>query len=342
MAVETRRDFIKAAGLVTGGLMVLGLAGCASGSSEHGNDHGSSSQTPSTTDDGRMDWQEMDRHHKEGIEAFPAATEGKGNQLLPYTMDGDVKVFALTCTELEWETQPGKKVRAMAYNGMVPGPVIRVTEGDKVRIHVKNEMKESTAVHWHGLRVPNHMDGVPFITQNPIPPGGTFTYEFVAKPAGTHMYHSHHNSTEQVGLGLLGAFIVDPKDPGVEPAYDRDYLVVLNDGTHGYTINGKSFPATEPFVAKKGERVRFRFMNQGVMYHPMHLHGFAMEVFARDGYLLPQPYLCDTVTVGPGERLDAIVVADEPGVWAFHCHILSHAEGRMGMYGMVTALIVEE
>ncbi|MBP2018011.1 FtsP/CotA-like multicopper oxidase with cupredoxin domain [Symbiobacterium terraclitae] len=342
MAVETRRDFIKAAGLVTGGLMVLGITGCATGTKQDSHDNDNTSHTPSTTDPGSMDWQEMDRHHREGIEAFPAATEGKGNQLLPYTMDGDVKVFELTCTEIEWETQPGKKVRAMAYNGTVPGPVIRVTEGDKVRIIVKNEMKESTAVHWHGLRLPNNMDGVPFITQDPIPPGGSFTYEFVAKPAGTHMYHSHHNSTEQVGLGLLGAFIIDPKDPAAEPAYDREYLIVLNDGTHGYTINGKSFPATEPLVAKKGERVRIRFMNQGVMYHPMHLHGFAFEVFARDGYPLPQPFLCDTLSIAPGERWDAIVVADEPGVWAFHCHILSHAESRMGMYGMVTALIVEE
>jgi len=342
MAVETRRDFIKAAGLVTGGLMVLGLSGCASGAREASTDHSHDSSTSAASDTGGTDWQEMDRHHREGIEAFPAATQGKGNQLLPYTRDGDVKVFELTCSEIEWETEPGKKVRAMAYNGTVPGPVIRVTEGDQVRIHVRNQLQESTCVHWHGLRVPNKVDGVPFITQDPIPPGGSFTYEFVAKPFGTHMYHSHHNSAQQVGLGLLGAFIIDPKDPGVEPAYDREYLLVLNDGAHGYTINGKGFPATEPFTAKLGERIRFRFMNEGVMYHPMHLHGFAFEVFARDGYLLPTPFRCDTLSIGPGERWDAIVVADEPGVWAFHCHILPHAESQMGMYGMVTALIVEE
>lgn len=340
MAIETRRDFIKLAGLAAGGLMVLGLSGCAKGD-ETVDAPTDDTEHSMSADDGRMAWQEMDRHHKEGMEAFPAATEGKGNQPLPYTLDGDVKVFELTCSEIEWEISPGKKVQAMAYNGMLPGPVIRVTEGDKIRIKVTNQMKESTAVHWHGLRLPNKMDGVTYITQGPIEPGGTFTYEFVAQPAGTHMYHSHHNSAKQVGMGLLGAFIIDPMDPATEPACDKEYLVVLNDGMLGYTINGKGFPATEPYTAKVGERIRFRFMNEGVMYHPMHLHGFAMEVFARDGYPLPAPFRCDTLSIGPGERWDAIVVADEPGVWAFHCHILPHAESEMGMFGMVTALIVE-
>jgi FtsP/CotA-like multicopper oxidase with cupredoxin domain len=119
--------------------------------------------------------------------------------------------------------------------------------------------------------------------------------------------------------------------------------MILNDGPiGGYTLNGKSFPATQPLVAKKGQKVLVRYMNEGLMIHPMHLHGMPMTVIAQDGYLLPQPYMCDTLNIAPGQRWDAIIEATEPGVWAFHCHVLTHAEGPTGMFGMVTALIVEE
>jgi FtsP/CotA-like multicopper oxidase with cupredoxin domain len=259
-------------------------------------------------------------------------------------MDGDVKVFKLTCQVVNWEYAPGQRAEAWTYNGVVPGPEIRVTEGDKVRVLVTNELPESTAVHWHGLMVPNAMDGVPFITQPPIKPGETFTYEFQVREgnAGSHMYHSHHNAAVQVTKGLLGAFIVDPKDPSTRPAYDVEYTMILNDGPiGGYTLNGKSFPATQPLVAKKGQKVLVRYMNEGLMIHPMHLHGMPMKVIAQDGYLLPQPYMCDTLNIAPGQRWDAIIEATEPGVWAFHCHVLTHAEGPTGMFGMVTALIVE-
>ncbi len=205
-------------------------------------------------------------------------------------------------------------------------------------------MPQSTAVHWHGLVVPASQDGVPFITQPPIKPGTTFTYEFTIRDgnAGTHMYHSHYNATEQVTKGLLGAFIVEPRLPN-RPVHNREYTVVLNDGPiGGFSINGKSFPATQPFHAKKGETVLFRFMNEGMMIHPMHLHGMPMTVIAQDGYMLPREYVCDTLNVAPGQRFEALVHATEPGAWAFHCHVLNHAESEHGMFGMVTALIVEE
>jgi manganese oxidase len=310
----------------------------AAGGHEHEVAVSSASQDELTVD-------EMDAMHEEGVLAFPAETAGKGNQLLEYEMDGDVKVFELTCSEIDWEFLPGKTAKAFAYNGVVPGPMIRVTEGDTVRIHVTNELPESTVVHWHGLRVPNNMDGVPYITQPPIKPGETFTYEFTIKEgnAGSHMYHSHHNSAEQVTKGLLGAFIVDPLDESLAYDVDVDYTMILNDGPiGGYSINGKSFPATEPVVCKVGDRVLVRFMNEGLMIHPMHLHGFPMQVVALDGYALPQPYWQDTVNIAPGQRVDCIAEPDEPGVWAFHCHVLSHAETRHGMFGMVTALVVEE
>jgi manganese oxidase len=299
---------------------------------------GGAAGTPSAGD--------MDAMHKEGIDQFLAnmetpITEGVGATDLEYRMEGGVRVFDLTVTRAEWEVTPGQVEQAITYNGIVPGPTIRVVEGEPVRVHVANELEESTSVHWHGQRVPNDQDGVPFLTQPPIKAGETYTYEFVPGPFGSHMYHSHHNATEQVTKGLLGALIVEPKDRSTEPAHDKDELYILNDVIGGFTINGKGFPATPAYTAKRGERVRFRFMNEGLMVHPIHLHGLTFEVFARDGYPLPQPFRCDTLTVAPGERWDAIVVADNPGAWAFHCHILSHAESPHGMFGMVSVFIVE-
>ena len=283
---------------------------------------------------------EMDKHHQDGIKAFPAKTGIQGSQRLAFKMDGDVKVFELTASRIKWEVELGKFMDGMAYNAMIPGPEIRVTEGDKVRVVLKNGLvDQSTAIHFHGQRTPNKVDGVPFITQPPIKPGETFTYEFVAKPAGSHMYHSHHNAAEQVPGGLLGAFIVELKDQTKAVKYDIEYLMILNDGPFGFTLNGKGFPATQPLTAKIGQRVLIRYMNEGSMIHPMHLHGFPQTVIARDGYPL-QPFQCDTLTISPGERWDVIVEPDEPGVWAFHCHVLSHAETANGMFGMVTALIV--
>ena len=285
--------------------------------------------------------EEMDRMHEAGIKAFPAKSVGKGNQLMQPRMDGSVKVYELTAKKMRWETAPGQTVEGWAYNGQIPGPQIRVREGDRVRMIVKNELPESTAMHFHGLEVPNDQDGVPFITQAPIKPGKSFTYEFTVPNAGSHMYHSHHNAATQVGLGMLGAFIVEPKNPLPIEKVDVDYVLIMNDGMHGYTFNGKSFPATEPIVAKLGQKVRIRFMNEGMMIHPMHLHGMHMTVIAKDGWNSPAPWKCDTLNVAPGERYDVIVNCNNPGTWAFHCHILPHAESDHGMFGMVTALIVK-
>ena len=147
------------------------------------------------------------------------------------------------------------------------------------------------------------------------------------------MYHSHHNATDQVGRGLLGAFIVQPKDPAQR--YDRlygatqDIVWISNDALGGFTINGRGFPATAPIVATLGETIVIRFMNEGNMMHPWHLHGMPMRVVARDGHPLGSAaFTCDTLGVNPGERWDVVITCDEPGAWAFHCHILQHAEGR--------------
>ncbi|HSS95782.1 MAG TPA: multicopper oxidase domain-containing protein [Terriglobales bacterium] len=332
----SRRDFLKLATLAGG---AVGLSACAPALA---------TATPTMADmqtggtGGTA--ADMDAMHEAGVKTFldniGKDTKFWGQPLTPRNEDG-FKVFEIRCQNVQWETKPGETVAAMAYNGIVPGPEIRITEGDKVRVVVTNEMDQSTAVHFHGVLLPNNMDGVPFITQPPIKPGETFTYEFTARNPGTHIYHSHHNAAEQVTKGLFGAFLVEPADKAKDPDYDAEYTLTLNDTGIGLTLNGKSFPYTQPILAKLGDRVRIRYMNEGLLIHPMHLHGLEQLVFAKDGWALPQPYTCDTLNIAPGERYDVIVNCHTAGAWAFHCHILTHAESAMGMFGMVTALVVQ-
>jgi FtsP/CotA-like multicopper oxidase with cupredoxin domain len=277
-----------------------------------------------------------------------ATMANPGNQPVEAKVVDGVKVFELTIEEIQHKIDAIKDpIAALGYNAIWPGPRLTVTEGDRVRAIFTNKLRETTGVHYHGQRVPNNMDGVPHITQDPIQPGDSFTYEFVARTPGSHMYHSHHNATDQVGRGLLGAFIVEPKDPAKR--YDhlygvkQDIVWISNDSLGGFTINGRGFPATSPIVATLGDRIAIRFMNEGSMMHPWHLHGMPMRVVARDGYPLGSAaFTCDTLGVNPGERWDVIVDCEEPGAWAFHCHILPHVEGADGMFGMVTALVVQK
>jgi len=257
------------------------------------------------------------------------------------TLDNGVKVFNLTIDEISQQIDELlPPLAALGYNGHWPGPTIRVNQGDRVRAIFKNNLKETTGVHFHGVEFDDFFqDGVPFVTQRPIVPGETYTYEFTARNAGSLMYHSHHNATDQVGRGLLGAFIVEPAANPVKP--DREYIWISNDSLGGFTINGHGFPATVPVLAAVGETVLIRFMNEGIMMHPWHLHGYTMKIVARDGHPLGSAaFECDTLGVNPGERFDALVKVDRPGLWAFHCHILPHAEGADGMFGMVNTLIV--
>ncbi|MDZ4763677.1 MAG: multicopper oxidase domain-containing protein [Chloroflexota bacterium] len=333
-----RRDFLKLAGVGAAGVG----AGIASGKPVRAQEM---THEPTMTPMDHSSADAMDLHHQEGVQAFLDHVGQEPDFWRPAiepTLDGEVKVFDIVCQEIDWETSPGIVYPAFAYNGMVPGPTLKVTEGDTVRVNVTNEMTQSTAIHFHGLLIPNAMDGVPFITQPVIKPGMTFSYEFRTRNYGSHMYHSHHNSAEQTTRGLLGAFIIEPRDKSREPQVTADYIMVLNDSSLGFTLNGRSFPSTQPIVANRGDKIRVRYMNEGLMIHPMHLHGIPQMVFAKDGFNLPVPYMCDTINIAPGERYDVIVDCTEPGVWAFHCHILSHAESRDGMFGMVTVLIVNE
>lgn len=287
---------------------------------------------------GQMSATAMAAGHKQSMAAFPAKTAGQGARVLTPTLDHGVKVFQLVASQVRWEVAPGQFQQAFAYNGTVPGPELRVRRGDRIRVVVTNRLGQPTTVHFHGMTVPNAADGVPYVTQPPILPGQRFTYTFtVTDPPGTYLYHSHFNSAEQVGRGLFGPVVVEPATRG----WDVEYTELISDGPLGYAINGKGWPATAPLVAKRGQRVLIRLANTGELLHPFHLHGFHFLVLAKDGAAERAPYQADTLVVAPGERYDVLVQATEPGVWAFHCHILSHVEGPQGMFGMATALIVK-
>ena len=289
---------------------------------------------------------------KEPVDAYVAQlteganTEGVGNTPLePNVLPDGTKEFELTAEIIDWQVDPETTVAAWAYNGQVPGPWIRVEPGDRVRVVLHNELPQSTAVHFHGLELPVAMDGVPDVTQAPVKPGDDFVYEFTARGPALGMYHSHHHAEHQVPDGLLGVFQVGdvplPPDTG---AVTQEVPMILNDaGAIGFSLNGKSFPATAPIIAKPGDLVEINYFNEGLQIHPMHLHGIPQLVVAKDGFPLPQPYTVDTLNIAPGERYTVLVrpTAEHLGVWAFHCHILNHAERDTGMFGMVTTFIVQ-
>jgi len=325
--------------------------------------------TPATTDMAApgsdaaptMPAEQMASMHEQGVKDFLAGgqTDSQGGQLLkPTILPNGTKQFELWATPVQWEVSKGKFVDAMSYNEQVPGPEIRVRQGDRVQFVLQNQLDEPTTLHFHGVTVPNEFDGVPFVTQDAIMPGRSWTYTFtIVDPPGFYVYHSHFNSTAQVGSGLFGALMVLPKtgswsypsyttdragylQAGAPAKIDQEYTVFLGDGPLGYTLNGKSFPATTPLTADRGDWVLLHLANDGAMLHPMHLHGYHFEVVAQDGFPLDQPYLADTLVIAPGQRFDVLVHAEHPGAWAFHCHILPHVEGPQGMFGMVTALVV--
>jgi FtsP/CotA-like multicopper oxidase with cupredoxin domain len=281
-----------------------------------------------------------------------------GNQRLePEVLDDGTKRFELTAAITDWEVSPGKTVKAWTYNGMVPGPWIRVEPGDKVQLVLENDLPISTDVHLHGVDVPFDQDGVAPITQDYIRPGDTYTYRFTTLPTPKlGMYHAHMHGQTAIVNGLFAIFQVgDAALPtgqtvgGVEVPEDltmadvQEVPMVVNDaGVIGLSLNGRSFPMTPPIAAKKGDWLVIHFFNEGLQGHPMHLHRQPQLVFSKDGYPLAAPYRMDTLWVSPGERYSVLVKAEDIGTWAFHCHIVSHAENDKGLFGMVTAMVVDE
>ena len=270
--------------------------------------------------------------------------DARGDRELSPRLENGVKVFDLEASVIRWRILPGIDVGAFAFNGQVPGPRLRFRQGDRVRINVTNRLPESTTVHWHGLILPNVMDGPAEVTQKPIQNGEVYRYEFTAVQSGTFFYHSHDHVDRQQALGLYGALIIDPANPADEVRADQEYTIQLQEwlmregltypampmdgGQPNYfTINGRAYPETDVIRMKVGETLKIRFIGSNAGFiHPMHIHGGPFTVVARDGETLPQQerYKADTVNVGPGQRYDVIWPALKPGKWMIHCHISHH------------------
>jgi FtsP/CotA-like multicopper oxidase with cupredoxin domain/plastocyanin len=271
---------------------------------------------------------------------YLGAPLGDGTFLAKYDLVNGVKVFHLVMSQVDWETTKGQVLKGFAFNGVIPGPVIRVNEGDRLRFIVENKLPagEMTGVHWHGMVLPNDQDGVPGLTQDPIEPGQTYTYEWTAITTGTHWYHAHMGGA-QIGKGLFGPLQIVPKGGNDIPA-DHDYSLMFSDTNLGFTLNGKKFPDTTQLHSKVGERVHIRLYDPGDDEHAIHLHGTQFQVVAQDGHLLPEPYYADTLSISPGQTFDIVAVMTMPGKWALHCHKFIHSENMSGMNGMTTVLNV--
>ncbi|MFL5585392.1 MAG: DUF4396 domain-containing protein [Gemmatimonadaceae bacterium] len=296
--------------------------------------------TPETPADAMRDMAAVDPR---GI-TYTAAANAKGDRLLAGRIENGVKVFDLDASVIHWNILPRVRVGAYAINHQVPGPRLDLVEGDRVRINFTNHLPEPATMHWHGLVVPNAMDGPGYITQEPVPPGGRYVYEYVVQQSGTYFYHSHTRPDRQQALGLYGALIIHPKDAAAEQKANYDYVVQLQEwlnrdgltypamlmegGLPNYfTINGKAYPATDTLRMRVGETVKFRIIGTNNNFiHPMHMHGGPFTVVARDGIALSPTaqFQADVVNVGPGQRYDVIWPAREPGKWIFHCHIPHH------------------
>ena len=275
---------------------------------------------------------------------YTAPVDARGDQPLEPRMEDGVKVFDLGVSVIEWNILSYERVAAYAFNRQVPGPRIRVTEGDQVRFNVTNNLPEPTSVHWHGMILPNNMDGAAKVTQEPIAPGETYIYEFTVSQVGTFFYHSHFEPDRQQALGMYGALIIDPREQPTQPAYDLEYTIQLQEWLEreGYTypamlmegalpnfftINGRAYPETDTINMQVGQRLLLRFIGSNNNFvHPMHVHGGPFTIVATDGNVVPETAQIeqDTVNVGPGQRFDVIWTAREPGRWLIHCHIPHH------------------
>ena len=266
---------------------------------------------------------------------------------LPWRMNGDWKEFHLVAEPVVREIAPGMTAHLWGYNGQSPGPTIEAVEGDKVRIFITNRLPEHTTVHWHGMLLPNGMDGVGGLTQPHIKPGKTFVYEFVLKKSGTFMYHPHADEMVQMAMGMMGFFVVHPRDPAFMRV-DRDFVFLIGaydieTGSYVpkvntmtdfnlWTWNSRVFPGIDHLAVRKGDRVRVRMGNLSMTNHPIHMHGYDFKVTGTDGGWVPEnarwPEVSIDIPVGAMRAFE--FVADEPGDWAFHCHKSHHTMNAMG------------
>lgn len=343
MSNVSRRELILSGGLLAGGTLIAGRSATAR------------AETPSTpvpsrsVDSSGTPYSEThwDSPGEPGTHYNPVIT--LNGWTLPFQIVEGIKVFHMTAEEVPGhEFAEGLVADCWGYNGSVHGPTIEAVEGDRVRIYVTNRLKAPTSVHWHGLFLPNGMDGVAGLNQPVIKPGETFLYEFTLRQHGTHMYHSHHDEMTQMALGMMGLFIIHPRFPK-KPRPDRDFAYMLSEWRidpgakkpnplemtefNILTLNARAFPGTAPMVAKLGDRVRIRIGNLSAMdHHPIHLHGYQFKLTETDGGQIPEsaqwPEVTVLVPVGSTRTIDFL--ADEPGDWAMHCHMTHHVMNQMG------------
>jgi manganese oxidase len=291
------------------------------------------------------------------VQAQPPGQPGRDYQpvitpngvALPFRIVDGVKVFHLVAEEVDHEFAPGLRARCWGFNGRVHGPTIEAVEGDRVRIYVTNRLPADTSVHWHGAHLPAGMDGVSGLSQAHIRPGQTYRYEWTLRQHGTLMYHSHHDEMTQMALGLMGLFVIHPRNPEPDDRVDRDFAMLLSEwsirpGTgrpdpnemadfNVLTINARAWPGTDPLVVRTGQRVRMRIANLSAMdHHPFHVHGHFFRVTETDGGRIPVAgqWPETTVLVPTGSSRTIEFVADNPGDWAMHCHMTHHVMNQMG------------
>ena len=224
--------------------------------------------TPETPPDAMRDMAAADRR----LVSYTAPASARGDRVLAPHIENGVKVFDMDASVIRWNILPRTQVTAYAINRQVPGPRLELTEGDHIRINFTNHLPEPATMHWHGLVVPNRMDGPGYITQDPVPTGGRYTYEYVVQQAGTYFYHSHTRPDRQQALGLYGALIIRPRDSAAEPKANYEYVVQLQEWLNRdgqtypamlmegglpnfFTINGKAWPATDTLHMKVGETI---------------------------------------------------------------------------------------
>jgi ZIP family zinc transporter len=276
-----------------------------------------------------------------------SATRPDGTFAAIPDIHGTTKVFHIVGRQAPWTLKPGLTVTAKTYNGVVPGPALVVRQGDRVVIDYRNELDIPDTIHLHGIHdIPAEMDGVPGSSQAMVPPHGTYRYAFTAEQSGTFIYHTHDRKAV-LNSGLYGAIIVTPSHPRPEERTARDYLEMISswyvnsNGESEFTLNGKEYPATQALEVRRGERIRIRWINiSAENFHTMHTHGHYMTIIARDAVPLSSKDVEDTLGIGPGQRVDAVILADQkPGTWMIHCHVLDHVEGGDGMpSGLITSL----
>ncbi|HEY0701917.1 MAG TPA: copper oxidase [Candidatus Acidoferrales bacterium] len=346
---RSRRSFLRG-GVVLGAGAVAAASAAASKAIE--TEQGKAQMASGMTmDDGKTPVHHTTAALKGGVRAgfLPVVTPDVAD--LPFAMDGGVKVFHLVAEPVKREIFPGKVVNLWGYNGSAPGPTIQAMQGDRVRIVVDNHLPEATSMHWHGFEIPFDMDGGPGLSQDPIPPGGRFVYEFTLEQEGTYFYHSHMAMQEM--MGMIGAFIMHPKE-GYDPPVDKDFAIILQEYAilpnnltpntmsmeyNWLTFNGKSSPASTPLIIRQGDRVRMRIINLGMDHHPIHLHGHQFVVTGTEGGRQPKTTWGpnNTVLVGVAQARTVEFVAKNPGDWMLHCHMPHHMMNQMSsMVGPMT------